>query len=275
MSKDRKESRYLGLGPNLELHYVEKGEGDPIIFIPGLTYSSEIFAAQIERFSRTNRAIAIDPRGQGWSSKTVDGNDYLTHGRDLARLIETLDLKNVVLVGWSTGNLEVWSYIRQFGKSRVKAAVTIDMSPLPLHPDPQVWTEGTIEELSEVASTLLITPEGCHDFFRDYTTGSMLQHTPDDDELEALMDIHSKTPYWVARALFCDAMFSNYVDVAKEISETLPSLMYIAEHWSGVAKPWFEGNFPGTETYVMGGHLMFYEYPERWNGVLESFLAKL
>lgn len=75
MSKDRKESRYLGLGPNLELHYVEKGEGDPIIFIPGLTYSSEIFAAQIERFSRTNRAIAIDPRGQGWSSKTVDGND--------------------------------------------------------------------------------------------------------------------------------------------------------------------------------------------------------
>ena len=51
--------------------------------------------------------------------------------------------------------------------------------------------------------------------------------------------------------------------------------MFIAEHWADVAKPFVEKEMPGTETFVMGGHLMFYEYPEKWNAVLEEFLAKI
>ena len=51
--------------------------------------------------------------------------------------------------------------------------------------------------------------------------------------------------------------------------------MFIAEHWADIALPFMKENFPGTETYVMGGHMMFYEYPEKWNSTLEGFLAKL
>ncbi len=42
----------------------------------------------------------------------------------------------------------------------------------------------------------------------------------------------------------------------------MPSLMFIAEHWQDIAKPFVEAQLPGYDTYVMGGHLMFYEYPE-------------
>jgi len=55
----------------------------------------------------------------------------------------------------------------------------------------------------------------------------------------------------------------------------MPSLMFIAEHWQDIAKPFVEEQLPGYDTFVMGGHLMFYEYPEKWNNVLESFLNKL
>lgn len=71
-------------------------------------------------------------------NKTVYGNDCVTHGKDLIALLESLSLENVVLVGWSPGNLEVWSYLEQHGISSVKGAVTIDMSPLPLNADPAV-----------------------------------------------------------------------------------------------------------------------------------------
>ena len=71
-----------------------------------------------------------------------------THGRDVAGLIDALGLKDIVLIGWSTGNLDTWSYVQQFGKDKLRGVVTIDMSPLPLSPDPKWWTEGTIEELS-------------------------------------------------------------------------------------------------------------------------------
>lgn len=275
MAKERIESKYVTVAPDVELHYLEKGEGKPMIFIPGLTFAGEIFKAQLEYFSKDYRVIAIDPRGQGLSTKTVHGNDYLTHGKDVAALMDALGLDEIVLVGWSTGNLEVWSYIQQFGKEKVKAAITIDMSPLPLSPDPLWWTEGTMEELSAVATQVMISPEGTRDFFSEYATGIMIQHEMEPAELEYLLDISGKTPYWICSALFANAIFSNYFDTAKLVGESVPSLMFIAEHWADVAKPFVEKNFPGTETFVMGGHLMFYEYPERWNQVLEEFLNRI
>ena len=205
----------------------------------------------------------------------MDGNDYLTHGQDLAALIDTLDLKDAVLIGWSTGNLDTWSYIQQFGKDKLRGVVTTDMSPLPLSPDPTWWTEGTIEELSAVASQLLRTPEGSRAFFSEYATDIMVQHKMEPEELEYLLDVSGRTPYWICKALFCDAIFSNFLDTAKDVGATMPSLMFIAEHWQDVAKPFVETQLPGYETYVMGGHLMFYEYPEKWNSVLEGFLQKL
>ena len=90
MAKDRIESKYVTVAPGVELHVLEKGEGKPLVFIPGLTFSGEIFKNQLEYFSSKYRVIAIDPRGQGYSAKTVDGNDYLTHGRDVAGLIDAL-----------------------------------------------------------------------------------------------------------------------------------------------------------------------------------------
>ena len=275
MAKNRVESKYFRVAPGIELHYLEKGEGRPLVFIPGLTFSGEIFKAQLEYFSGNYRVIAIDPRGQGLSAKTVDGNDYMTHGRDLAALMDGLGLDGAVLVGWSTGNLEVWSYIRQFGKEKLKAAVTIDMSPLPLSADPTWWTEGTMEELSEVATQYLTSPDGSRAFFSDYATGVMIQHEMEPAELEYLLDISGRTPYWVCKALFCDAIFSNFLETAREVGAGMPSLMFIAEHWAGVARPFVEQQLPGYEIQVMGGHLMFYEYPEKWNGLLEEFLNRL
>ena len=96
-----------------------------------------------------------------------------------------------------------------------------------------------------------------------------------EDELEYLLDISGRTPYWICRQLFCDAVFSNYLETAKDVGATMPSLMFIAEHWQDIAKPFVEAQLPGYDTYVMGGHLMFYEYPEKWNRVLEDFLNKL
>ena len=108
----------------------KKGEGKPLVFIPGLTFSGEIFKNQLEYFSSEYRVIAIDPRGQGYSAKTVDGNDYLTHGRDVAGLIDALGLKDIVLIGWSTGNLDTWSYVQQFCRLGSQFSYR-SVSPLP------------------------------------------------------------------------------------------------------------------------------------------------
>jgi non-heme chloroperoxidase len=52
-----------------------------------------------------------------------------TYADDLAQLIETLDLKDVVLVGHSTGGGEVTRYIGRHGTSRVAKAVLLGAVP--------------------------------------------------------------------------------------------------------------------------------------------------
>ena len=104
-------------------------------------------------------------------------------------------------------------------------------------------------------------------------TQVMMQREFSADEYEHLMDISRRTPYWIARQLFCDAIFCNYLDVAKTAAKTVPTLMYIAEHWADMAEPFCREQFPETPTYVMGGHLMAYEHPEKFNARFEEFLA--
>src|SRR5215470_9459734 len=75
--------------------------------------------------SRGYRCIAHDRRGHGRSSQPWEGNDLDTYADDLAKLTETLDLKNAIHVGHSTGGGEVARYIGRHGTRRVAKAVLI------------------------------------------------------------------------------------------------------------------------------------------------------
>jgi non-heme chloroperoxidase len=72
---------------------------------------------------------AHDRRGHGRSSQAWSGNDMNGYADDLAAVIETLDLKDVILVGHSTGGGEVARYIGRHGTKRVTAAVLIAAVP--------------------------------------------------------------------------------------------------------------------------------------------------
>src|SRR5438552_9542182 len=75
------------------------------------------------------RVVAHDRRGHGRSSQAWSGNDMNGYADDLAALIEALDLKDVTLVGHSTGGGEVTRYIGRHGTKRVAAAVLIAAVP--------------------------------------------------------------------------------------------------------------------------------------------------
>jgi pimeloyl-ACP methyl ester carboxylesterase len=75
------------------------------------------------------RVIAHDRRGHGRSTQTANGHDMDTHAADVARVVETLDLKNAIHIGHSTGGGEVTRYVAKYGKGRVAKAVLISAIP--------------------------------------------------------------------------------------------------------------------------------------------------
>jgi non-heme chloroperoxidase len=113
-----------------EIFYKDWGTGQPVVFSHGWPLSSDAWDDQMF-FMVANgyRAIAHDRRGHGRSSPTAEGHDMDTYADDLSALIDTLDLRDVVLVGHSTGGGEVTRYIGRHGTARVAKAVLIGAIP--------------------------------------------------------------------------------------------------------------------------------------------------
>jgi non-heme chloroperoxidase len=117
--------------------YKDWGSGRPVVFSHGWPLSADTWDPQLNLVAENGyRAIAHDRRGHGRSSQAWAGNDMDTYADDLARLIETLDLRDVVLVGHSTGGGEVTRYIGRHGSDRVAKVVLLGaVAPLMLKTD--------------------------------------------------------------------------------------------------------------------------------------------
>lgn len=112
------------------IYYKDWGTGAPVVFCHGWPLNSDSWEAQMLFIaSHGFRCIAHDRRGHGRSTQTWSGNEMDTYADDLASLIEALDLKNITLVGFSTGGGEVARYVGRYGTSRVSKVVLIAAVP--------------------------------------------------------------------------------------------------------------------------------------------------
>lgn len=113
-----------------EIYYTEAGTGQPVLLSHGWPLSSDAWQLEMKLLADAGyRAIAHDRRGHGRSSKTYTGNDMDTYARDLAELVEALDLRDLVLIGHSTGGGEVVRYAAQHGGDRVAKVITAGAVP--------------------------------------------------------------------------------------------------------------------------------------------------
>jgi non-heme chloroperoxidase len=127
----------------VELYYTEHGTGQPILFSHGWPLSSDAWQLELKLFADAGfRAIAHDRRGHGRSSSTYTSNDMDTYARDLAELVEALDLHDLIVVGHSTGGGEVVRYAAQHGQGRVVKVITVGAIP-PLMLQTDANPEGT------------------------------------------------------------------------------------------------------------------------------------
>lgn len=121
---------FITANDGAQIHYKDWGAGRPVVFSHGWPLNGDSWEAQMLHLAeRGFRCIAHDRRGHGRSTQTWSGNDMDTYADDLAALIDQLDLRDVSLVGFSTGGGEVTRYIGRHGTGRVAALVLVSAVP--------------------------------------------------------------------------------------------------------------------------------------------------
>jgi non-heme chloroperoxidase len=105
-------------------------EATPIVFHHGWPLSADDWDNQLMFFlGHGYRVIAHDRRGHGRSTQTEHGNEMDTYAADVAKLTATLDLRNAIHVGHSTGGGEVAHYVARAAAGRVAKAALIGAVP--------------------------------------------------------------------------------------------------------------------------------------------------
>ena len=112
------------------IYYKDWGSGPVVTFSHGWPLCADAWDGQMLFLVQNGfRVVAHDRRGHGRSSQASGGNDMNGFADDLATLIETLDLKDITMVGHSTGGGEVTRYIGRHGTKRVSKIVLISAVP--------------------------------------------------------------------------------------------------------------------------------------------------
>lgn len=143
-------------GNDVNLFYQDLNPGNAqstVVLIHGWPLSSSMWDYQLAELpSHGLRVVAYDRRGFGKSTQTWEGYDYDTLADDLKAVLDTLDLQDVTLVGFSMGGGEVARYMSRHGGARVaKVAFISAVTPylLKTADNPDGVDKSVFDEITE------------------------------------------------------------------------------------------------------------------------------
>ncbi len=117
-------AEYVEVEPNVHLHITDAGEGQPIVLIHGWPLSDEMFEYQYnDLVNKDFRAIGITLRGFGKSDKPYGSSSYDTHTSDINKVLNKLDIKDAVLVGFSMGGAIAIRYLSLYKEAHFSKLV--------------------------------------------------------------------------------------------------------------------------------------------------------
>jgi non-heme chloroperoxidase len=266
---------FVNVSPDVRIHVLVAGPASakhPLVLIPGWRLTAAIWKEQFAAFSKDRRVIVIDPRSQGDSTKTSEGNTPEQRARDLDTVLKQLTVGSIVLVGWSQGVQDVAAYVAQFGTQSLAGIVLVDSTvshgaaAIPQSP------RSASEQLGRFALYA--------DDPKSYTRGMMraiVKRTLPQPEFDTLVADALKTPTAIGEAMLVADLFG--VDRSPALAKFDRPTLVIASGSSQEldAQKAMASTLPQGRIEVMenAGHAVFVDQPEHFDRLLTTFIAQI
>ena len=270
---------YLEMPDHIPLYYEERGEGETILLVHGWSCNGGYWwQKNVESLSESYHVVTVDLRGHGQSGKTDHNHTLSQYAQDIRHLMESLNLTDVTLVGWSMGTAIALSYFDQFGSDRLRSFVFVDMSPYMFSEEGweyPLFGEFTPEALDGVVEAL---QNDRPSFVKEQILEAFFVERPSEDVIDEMYAEMMKTPTGVTVAAFQAFCDNDFRDVVGKID--IPTLLVYAEGsaiFPGDVGAWMHEQIPDSELVVFenSSHCPFWEEPERFNHELATFVAGL
>lgn len=268
-------TQLINLPSGISLNVTDEGRGRPVIFVHGVCMSQAFFARNIERFTDSNRVVALDFRSHGDSPIVEGGHTVVQYAHDLRALIELLKLDDAVLVGWSMGALVNWEYQAQFADdTRLAGVVTISQGPSDLIQPGWPFGIGDTDELYSFISAMQTDLRG---FLAGFVP-LMFKDSLDPGEEAAFVKEATKVGPNSGSLILLDQTLQDYRELI--LGFDLPHLLLwgrdekVVQVGSG---EWLLEQLPHAEMHVFeeSGHCPMWEEPEEFNQRLARWVASL
>jgi non-heme chloroperoxidase len=256
----------------VKIHYIsnaipasrEQTNFPSLLFIPGLSMPAWIFEKQLQYFSQKYLVLAMDPRSQGDSSQTPEGQYAASRAQDIKAIVDQLHLKPVVLIGWSLAVSEVVSYLDQFGSDGIAAVVLID----------------GVVGYDLCSPTMPMVQKYWIDFQKNRSNNtsefvqSMFKQTQTKEYLDTLTAASLRTPTNTFMTLVYNMIFTDLRPSLPAINT--PTLIFtIKDSWLDNIKE-MQKLIPNSRLEIIenAGHALFVDQPDQFNKILENFLKE-
>jgi pimeloyl-ACP methyl ester carboxylesterase len=267
-------------GVRLNVH--DTGTGHPLVMLHGWSQSAAMFRHQIQEFGGRTRVIVPDLRGHGLSDKPSFGYRIPRLARDLAVLLNELQVKSADLLGWSMGAAVLWSFIDQYGSDRIRKLVLVDepacVVQLPDMSPQQVAEAGAILDLPGLHGLLagLAGPDSLS--IRRGFLDSMLSPQADAALRQWLLSENLQMSAGHAATLLLNHATQDWRDLIPRID--VPTLVIGGEasHVDPRSQEWISRCIPGAKLEIIsasdrGSHFPFIENPVLFNRLVGDFLG--
>lgn len=253
-----------------ELYYTDSHTAGPVLFMAhGYSCTSRFFRKNVDALAQTCRVIAIDLRGQGHSNHVTKGPRVSRLAQDVHELLQGLDLHDVTYLGWSMGCAVGWCYWDLFGDDRLQKFIFVD-EPALAASDPDNPTGAmSYDDLSAFQVNMTERPKPTIETFQ-----RSLLHKKELNIDDLIADSQLGDGPFLGQLIF-NHHVTDWSDTIPTI--TLPSLVIAGEnslvnwHSTKAVADMISGS--RFERFDDAGHMLFFEYPEKFNAMVSDFVT--